>query len=186
MTGLSATAADCTNFRAAKSCGKSRNKLRMNLEIAATARRLFPLKTAQQLVDITGYPRRTVEYWLTGNAKIPSDALAMLLRSEWGVDFLGAVMGDAKPSWWRTTLAYFASIDALARTRKANRAIRNALDANAELNASISRANSLRVQDEDFYGHHADAFVAVARPSHSPVAPNAKPNAKRAYAGRGR
>ncbi len=172
MTAVSATASGRANFGTAKNCGESRNKLRMNLEIAATARRLFPLKTALQLVEITGYPQRTVEYWLTGNSKIPSDALAMLLRSEWGVDFLGAVMGGAKPGWWKTTLAYFASLDALARTRKANRAIREAVDANAQLNASIARATALRVQDEDFYGEYADAFVAVTRPPHRPLAPS--------------
>lgn len=170
MGASSAITVGLAKIGTAKTCGETRNKLRMNLEIATTARRLFPIKTALQLVEITGYPQRTVEYWLTGNAKIPSDALAMLLRSEWGVDFLGAVMGEAKPGWWKTTLAYFASLDAMARTRKANRAIREAINANSELNASIARASALRVQDEDFYSNYADAFVAVARPSHRPVA----------------
>lgn len=142
----------------------------MNVEIAHTARRLFPLKTAQQLVEITAYPQRTVEYWLTGNAKIPSDALAMLLRSEWGVDFLSAVMSDAKPSWWRKTLSYFAALDAMSLQHRARRKLREAIHADRDTSAAIARADALLVQDQDFYGSHADALRSVARVSDRAVA----------------
>jgi len=162
------------NFETAKTCGECRNKLRTNLEIAQTARRLFPLKTALELVEITGYPQRTVEYWLTGGAKIPSDAIAMLLRSEWGVDFLGVLLGDACPSWWRKTLAYFAALDAMSLQRRARRKLREAIDADRDTSAAIARADALLVQDKDFYGAHHAALRSVARVSHRAVAPARK------------
>lgn len=162
MAASSAIATRRANFSTATSCGQTRNKLRMNSEIASTARRLFPVKTALQLVEITGYPLRTVEYWLTGTAKIPSDALAMLLRSDWGVDFLGAVMENARPNWWRKTLAYFAALDAMSLNRRARRKLRDALDADRDTRAAIERADALLVQDEDFYGAHLDAVRSTA------------------------
>ena len=155
----------------AESCVKYRNKLRMNLEIAETARRLFPVKTALQLVDITGYPPRTVEAWLTGKVKIPSDALAMLIRSEWGVDFLGAVMGDACPSWWRKTLSYFAALDAMSLQRRARRKLKEAIDADRDTTAAIARADALLVHDQEFYGTHAAALRSVARVPGRAMAP---------------
>ena len=170
MTAASAISRTRANFSSAKSCGETRNKLRLNVEIATTARRLFPLKTAMQLVEITGYPQRTVEYWLTGNAKIPSDALSMLLRSEWGVDFLGAVMGGAKPSWWRKTIAYFAALDSMSLQHRARRKLREAINADRDTSAAIARADALLVQDEDFYGSHAAAMRSMAGVPHRSVA----------------
>ncbi len=43
-------------------CVRSRRMLRSNLRIVETARELFPIKTALQLTEITGYPLRTVEH----------------------------------------------------------------------------------------------------------------------------
>jgi hypothetical protein len=174
MAAPSAITTNRTNFVTAKSCVQTRNKLRMNLEIAATARRLFPLKTAMQLVEITGYPQRTVEYWLTGNAKIPSDAIAMLLQSEWGVDFLGALIGSAKPSWWRKTLSYFAAVDAMSLQRRARRKLQEAIDADAELRATISRAEALAIHDEEHARPYLDALRAQARPVNRAMAPPRK------------
>lgn len=165
MTAASAISGKTAKTGSAVSCGESRNKLRLNFEIASTARRVFPIKTALQLVEITGYPLRTVESWLTGSVKIPSDALAQLLRCERGVDFLGAVMADARPAWWRKTLAYFAALDAMSLQRRARRKLREAIDADRDTSAAIARADALLVQDEDFYGPQADALRSMARPS---------------------
>jgi hypothetical protein len=148
---------------AAAICGEYRRNLRTNVQIADTARKVFPIKTALHLSEITEYPLRTVESWLTAEVKIPSDALAMLLRSEYGAQFLSAVMVDAVPQWWRKTLSYFAALDAMSMQRKARRKLREAIDADVATTTAIARADALLLQDENFYGAHADALRSVAR-----------------------
>jgi hypothetical protein len=151
-------------------CGEYRKNLRTNVQIATTARKVFPIKTAAHLSEITEYPLRTVESWLTAEVKIPSDALAMLLRSEYGAQFLSAVMVDAVPQWWRKTLSYFAALDAMSMQRKARRKLREAIDADVATTAAIARADALLLQDQDFYGEHAAALRSVAGPPHRAMA----------------
>lgn len=174
MTAVSATTNNSAKNGSANSCDRNRDKLRLNLRIVDAARKLFPVKTAPQLVELTGYPLRTVEYWMTGKAKIPSDAIAMLLRSEFGREFLLVLMGDARPGWWAKALSYFAMLDALALTRRAKRKIREALDADAETTRAIERADALLVHDADFYGENASAVQSMARLQNRAVAPATK------------
>src|SRR3954465_12592256 len=100
MSGLSARTDNLAKSDTAETCVRSRKKLRSNAQIIDCARGLFPNKTAMQLAEITGYPLRTVESWLTGSVKIPSDAFVALLHSDYGRDFLSAVMTAAVPKWW--------------------------------------------------------------------------------------
>lgn len=41
-------------------------------------------------------------YWLKEKYKLSADDLAALLRSDEGFEYLNAIMGDAKPVWWRS------------------------------------------------------------------------------------
>lgn len=41
------------------------------------------------------------KYWLSEKYDISADALADLLRSDDGLKFLEALIGDARPVWWR-------------------------------------------------------------------------------------
>jgi hypothetical protein len=154
----------------ADTCVNERRKLRSNEIIAETARRVFPQKTALYLQQITGFPERTIDAWLTGNVKIPSDALAMLLRSEYGVQFLAAVMDGAKPRWWSRLAAYVKTIDATVQQRKLRRELREALREEIETSAAIARADALLIQDEDFYSANASAVHAMARVPNRSVA----------------
>lgn len=142
----------------AKDCGISRRALRMNAELMQKARELFPNKTALHLVEITGYSQRTCEYWLSGDAKMPADALAMVLRSEWGLDFLEVLMAESSAPWWRKLAAYFATITAVKLQKAARRKMQEAIDADGELNGLLQ-------QDEAFYRPHAEAVRSVSKPA---------------------
>lgn len=135
------------NFVTADHCGNRRRALRLTVELMQRSRAVFPVKTALHLADITGYSLRNCEYWLSGKATIPGDALAALLQSEWGREFLAAVMTDNTPRWWMKLKAWMASVDLATAERKQRRKLRELLDdANQSPNAA-----ALLLQDEDFY-----------------------------------
>jgi hypothetical protein len=120
---------------------------RMNSDVMRKSRDLFPVKTAHHLADITGYSVRACERWLSERVVIPRDALALLIQSEWGRDFLSAVMTDNTPRWWLKLKAWMQAIDLAAAERKHRRKLRELLD---DANQAPGAA-ALLLQDEDFY-----------------------------------
>src|SRR6266576_607986 len=88
------------NYVAADHCGNRRRALRLNKSVMQKSRDVFPVKTAHHLADITGYSLRTAEYWLSEKVVIPADALAALIQSEWGREYLAAVMAGNTSRWW--------------------------------------------------------------------------------------
>jgi len=94
------TAALATNRGPATRCGTQ--SLRGHWDrVAQTVRELFPHKTAYHLSELTGLRLRAAEYFLSRKTGLSSDALVSLLQSEQGIDALAALMGDARPGWWR-------------------------------------------------------------------------------------
>jgi hypothetical protein len=166
MTTASSTFALTANFDTADSCGRNRRALRMNAAVMQKARELFPNKTALHLVELTGYSQRAVEAWLSGEAKLPADALAMILKSEVGLDFLKVLMAESPASWWRKLAAYFATISAVKLQKAARRKMQEAMDADGELTAG---AEALLHQDQHFYQPHVDAARVGARASRGPA-----------------
>jgi PIN domain nuclease of toxin-antitoxin system len=112
------------------------------------SRTVFPVKTAYYLADITGYSLRSCEYWLSEKSVIPADALTALLHSEWGREYLSAVMSDATPRWWLQLKAWIASVDLAAAEMKQRRKLRELLDVTAQAN---SHPSSSFVSDPDFH-----------------------------------
>jgi hypothetical protein len=108
--------------------GQTRRGSRLNADLMRKSRDLFPVKTAHHLADITGYSVRACERWLSDRVVIPSDALALLIQSEWGRDFLAAVMTDNTPRWWLQLKAWIQAIDRAAAERKHRRKLRELLD----------------------------------------------------------
>lgn len=129
------------------SVGQCRRGSRLNADVMRQARGTFPVKTAHHLADITGYSVRACERWLSERVVIPADALASLLQSEWGRDFLAAVMTDNTPRWWLKLKAWMQAIDLAAAERKHRRKLRELLD---DANQAPHSAAML-LQDEDFY-----------------------------------
>lgn len=70
-------------------------------QVMSVAHALFPRKTAAELAVISGASPRTCERWLSERCGLSAEALAELLRSEHGLKFLEAIMGDARPAWWK-------------------------------------------------------------------------------------
>lgn len=133
--------------------GKSRSRLRTNSVIMLRAHALWPRGTAGEVAAITGYSTRAVEDWDAQRARIPGDALVALLQSEWGRQFLAAVMADSEPRWWLKLKALFNALDVVAMQRATRRKLKEALDADQLLAPSAAAL----FQDEEFYSPHLEA-----------------------------
>lgn len=148
------------NYVTADHCGQRRRALRLNSSVMQKTRDVFPIKTAHHLADITGYSLRTAEYWLSEKVVIPSDALAALIQSEWGREFLAAVMTDSAPRWWMTLKAYLKRISIEAQQARQERDYRELLD--AEVEARKYQATPV-LQDDPFYEGLATPFLSMAK-----------------------
>lgn len=86
--------------RSFRSRGK---KFPLNTAIGAVLQAIWPLKRDMRLAAITGATDKTARNWLASQprAAISGDAIAKLLRTEDGLQVLEAIMGDARPAWWR-------------------------------------------------------------------------------------
>lgn len=80
--------------------GLSRTDVRSIDVIRRVAQAIWPVKTATELAVRTGMSTRACEYWLEGRSGLSADALAKLLRSDAGMDFLEGLMGKDRPAWW--------------------------------------------------------------------------------------
>lgn len=147
MTAASAETPKSAKIAPDASVGNYRRGSRLNADVMRKSRDVFPVKTAHHLSDITGYSVRACERWLSERVVIPGDALAALIQSEWGRDFLSAVMTDNTPRWWLKLKAWIAAVDLAAAERKQRRKLRELLD---DANQAPG-ATALLLQDEDFY-----------------------------------
>lgn len=147
MTATSARTAEYAKTGTDDIVGQTRRGSRLNADVMRKSREVFPVKTAHHLADITGYSVRACERWLSDRVVIPSDALALLIQSEWGRDFLAAVMTDNTPRWWLQLKAWIQAIDLAAAERKHRRKLRELLDDANEAKGTAA----LLLQDEDFY-----------------------------------
>lgn len=144
----SASAPDFAKKKTEGLFGQRRTSRRSNSVIMLRAHALWPVKTAQKVAEITGYSSRAVENWDAERARIPADALAALLQSEWGREFLAAVMAEAQPRWWIKLKAFFNALDVMAMQRVTRRKLKEALDADQ----SFAFPHAAMLQDEEFFG----------------------------------
>lgn len=160
MTEQSARTADRANYVTADHCGNRRRALRLNSSVMQKSRDVFPVKTAHHLADVTGYSLRTAEYWLSEKVVIPSDALAALIQSEWGREFLAAVMIENTSRWWLTLKAYLKRISIEAQQARQEREYKELLREEAE--ARKYHATPM-LQDDPFYEGLATPFSPTVR-----------------------
>jgi hypothetical protein len=128
--------------------GQSRRGLRLNTFVMQKSRDVFPVKTAHHLADVTGYSVRAAERWLSEKVVIPSDALASLIQSEWGREYLAAVMTDSTPRWWLIFKAHLKRISFEAAEALQARKYKELL--NEEADARKYHATPL-YQDDPYY-----------------------------------
>lgn len=143
---------------------------------------------------------RVAKHRLAGSRDYTGEEIRALLRSEDGLDFLVAVMGDSSPTWWR----WMTKVMTLAAVRRrqhedaqeilkletandvdvgARRRIKGALNADKRISAAVARAETtlgLSRPDVDRLGATSDGGMVRLSGSSLAQAP------KRAYAGRGR
>jgi hypothetical protein len=159
MKATVARTANCAKTGTDSNVGKVRRGSRLNADVMRASRGVFPVKTAHHLSDITGYSVRACERWLSERVVIPGDALASLIQSEWGREFLSAVMTDNTPRWWLKLKAWMQAIDLAAAERKHRRKLRELLD---DANEAPHSAAML-LQDEDFYAGQPYPVRALAK-----------------------
>jgi hypothetical protein len=100
MTGPCDGALVRANRGSARACAILGKGLHPISAVMRAVRGLWPAKTAAELSARTGAGERMCKYYLAERFALSADALAMLLRSEEGLQILEAAMGDACPSWW--------------------------------------------------------------------------------------
>ncbi len=145
-----------------KVVGEARRGCRLNDSVMQISRDLFPLKTALHLSDATGYSVRTCERWLNEDVVLPAPALASLIQSEWGREYLAAVMVDSTPRWWLAFKALLKRISYDAQQALQAKRYKEILDEEA----AVARAypSSPMFQDDPFYeGQPAPASPMVRR-----------------------
>lgn len=146
MTVSSAIAIEIAKTGAAQSCSQSRTAVQLNSNVMRISRTIWPVKTSQYLAGMTGYSVRACEYWLSGKRVIPSDALALLMQSENGREFLVAVMADNTPRWWLRLKAWLSAVDLAVEQAKHRRKLRELIN-----DAAPEPTPAMLLQDEDFY-----------------------------------
>lgn len=198
MTRASVTTADMSNFGGAETCIDNAT----SCTISDLIRAKYPVKTWSFVAGMFGLQERTAKHRLAVTRVYTVGELRTLLRSEDGLDFLIAVMGDAQPTWWR----WITKVMTLASVRRrqhedaqeilklettgdvevgARRRIKGALNADKRISAAVARAETtlgISRPDVDRMGTAADG--GVVRVPGRAMAEGAP--AKRAYAGRGR
>lgn len=102
------------------------------------------------------------------------EELGELIRSERGFEIVTAVMGDARPEWWRICAVLMEAADIkkmqLAAQRRAAKVLRGVLDADRDLSAAIERAETLAFYGSEQAGVHADALRSMGSVPNSTVA----------------
>lgn len=161
MTAAYAGSAKASNSGSGRSCTATPNPctlFEVSPAITEVFKEKFPLKTWAHIGSSLGLQERAAKYRASNSRTYTSDELAALLRGEEGLDFLVAVMGDARPIWWRWALKVLA-IAAVRRRQaedqqlimrleagqgepSARRRIKGAMDANKRVSAAIARAEA--------------------------------------------
>lgn len=155
MSAASAIARHSANLSGAETCTDNA----ASCTISEVLRSKFPIKTWSVVAELFNLQERTAKHRLAGTRVYGVGELQALLRSEDGLDFLVAVMGDAQPTWWR----WITRVMTLAAVRRrqaedaqeilkletsgdvdigARRRIKGALDADKRLSGAIARAET--------------------------------------------
>lgn len=86
--------------------------------LAFCVENIFPHKTAWNLAALTGLQVRACFQFLARKSSLSSDAVVALLHTDHGFECLRALMGDARPTWWKELKAA-AELEQIKRERDA-------------------------------------------------------------------
>jgi hypothetical protein len=152
-------AAAKANSAAPKAWSITPRSVDANAIIADCARAVFGRKTWAQVARILGLSERSAKSRLAREREFTADEIAALLKSEQGIHFLVALVGDARPSWW-TALLRMGLLGGVAKRRAADLRLLRRI-ANADRSTPIPAA--ALIHDAEFFGPVLEAFDAVAR-----------------------
>lgn len=99
MTTASLAAAGNANSGSEGVFRRSGRSLPPSVAIARVARKMWPTKTDKELAVRTRTSDRTCRELLAERGGLSLDAVANLLKSEEGQEFLDAILGEASPVW---------------------------------------------------------------------------------------
>lgn len=143
-------------------CGR-----RLTARVIHAARALWPSKVAAHLAGIAGVNARSAERWLSGEQELSAEALGRLIHSEAGLEFLTAVMADARPAWW----GYVKKASRLGFLRAQQQKLQEALHEEEQIGAALARAETAMGNvDPDYFGIQIDAARQMRRASDRAVA----------------
>lgn len=114
-----------------------------------------------------GISDKTAKRKLNFERTLTVEELGTLIRSERGFEVVCAVMGDAKPAWWRimVPLMDIAEIQQMqiAARRRARKTMEGVLDADRNLTLAIQRAEGLALHDPEHLSTQVDALRSMRR-----------------------
>lgn len=110
-----------------------------------------------------GVSDKTAKRKLNLERGLTVEELGKLIRSERGFEIVAAIIGDAKPQWWRIMVPLMDAADArqvqIAARRRLAKTIESAVDADRHLTAALQRAEAL--SDQDHVGPYTDALRSM-------------------------
>jgi hypothetical protein len=131
----------------------------VNKQISEVVKTLRDIKPWSYLVDVFGVSDGAARKKVNLEREYSPNEIALLLRSEDGFAFLSEIMSKAPrpPLWWRICRPLMASTDAARLQQRAlriaQRTLKEALNADADLTATLARGQAaLMLHDEEFYG----------------------------------
>lgn len=145
------------------------------------------VRVINKIIEMYEYPAVIFGRWLGISDKsakrklgldrsISAEQLGVLIRSERGFEIVTAVMGDARPEWWRLCAVLMDAADVrkmqMAAQRRIKKTLEGALDADRDLSAAIARAEALAFQGQEQAGIHADALRSMDGIQNRTVAPS--------------
>lgn len=122
-----------------------------------------------------GVSDKTAKRKLNFERALSVEELGTLIRSERGFEIVCAVMGEAKPAWWRimVPLMEIAEIQQMqiAARRRARKTMEGVLDADRSLSLTIQRAEALALHDPEHLSTQIDALRSMRGVSDRTLAP---------------
>jgi hypothetical protein len=176
MTATVARTAISATKASGRTCATLAANGSVNFAIVSRIKSLYATKTAQTLAHWLGISPRTAKHRLSCTREFSVEEIGTLLHSEHGFEIVAAIMATSpkQPEWWRICspvmeAANIRRMQMLAQ-RRISKALEEALDADRNLTDTIARAESVAVQDQDFYRPHLDALRSTGRAQNRAVA----------------
>lgn len=179
MSQASAMAANSANRSSVEVCTIETQSVYLNGIIAECAKQAF-VKPYSALMHFLHLGESAAKKKLGGHRAFTGAELARLIRTEEGYQFVAAIMAtaDPVPAWWRVCAPLMEAAEVrkmqIVAQKRVAKVIREAVNADDLLSATIAKADALAVHDADHMGPYRDALRSMASVPDRAVAPARK------------